>query len=81
VNRTVAENYLGPCVTTYRTLFGAIKSAPGEIQKDVLDPRRFETLRRRYHKIPRKHVQGDVSRIPVDILKSKRSFERPLLKE
>jgi hypothetical protein len=58
-------------------------------KKDVpsfLDPRRFETLRRRYHETPRKHVQGgksliDVSRIPVDILKSKRSFERPLLKE
>jgi hypothetical protein len=85
VNRTVTENYLGPCVTTYRTLFGAIESAPGKIQKDVpsfLDPRRFETLRWRYHETPRKHVQGgksliDVSRVPVDILKSKRSFERP----
>jgi hypothetical protein len=47
-NQTITENYVGPCVTTYRTLYGAVESPPNEIQHSVpsiLDPRRFETLR------------------------------------
>jgi hypothetical protein len=84
-NQFITENYVGPCVTTYRTLYGAVESLPDEIQRKVpsfLDPRRFETLRWRYHGTPQRHVQGgksllDVSRLPVEILQHKKSFARP----
>jgi hypothetical protein len=84
-NKTITENYVGPCVTTYRTLYGAVESSPDEIQRNVpsfLEPRRFETLRWRYHATPQRHVQGgksllDVSRLPVEILQHKKSFARP----
>jgi hypothetical protein len=84
-NQIITENYVGPCVTTYRTLYGAVESSPDEIQRSVpsfLDPRQFETLRWRYHETPQRHVQGgksllDVSRVPVEILQHKKSFKRP----
>lgn len=78
-------------VTTYRTLFGAVESEPEQIQRNVptfLDPLRFETLRWRYHKSPKIKVQQgksflDVSRISIDKLRQKDSFDRPhkLLRE
>jgi len=80
---TLTTNYLGPCVSTYRTLYGAVDSTQAEISKDVpsiIDPRRFETLRWRQH-LPHKHPQDgkvllDVSRVDMKMLASEDSFYR-----
>jgi hypothetical protein len=84
-NLTITDRFLGPCITTYRTLFGAVESKEAEIRRSVpsfLDPRRFETLRWRHHKSPKIKAQDgksmlDVSRIPVATLESESSFTRP----
>jgi hypothetical protein len=84
-NLTITDRFLGPCITTYRTLFGAVESKEAAIQQSVpsfLDPRRFETLRWRFHKSPKIKAQDgksllDVSRIPVATLESASSFTRP----
>jgi hypothetical protein len=84
-NLTITDRFLGPCITTYRTLFGAVESKKNKIRRSVpsfLDPRRFETLRWRYHKSPKIKAQDgksmlDVSRIPLATLESEASFTRP----
>jgi hypothetical protein len=84
-NLTITDRFLGPCITTYRTLFGAVESKEADIRRSVpsfLDPRRFESLRWRYHKSPKIKAQDgksmlDVSRIPVATLESESSFTRP----
>ena len=76
--------YVGPCVTTYRTPYGAIESSKHLRNMNVpefLDARRFETLRWRHHE-PHTHPQDgkallDVSRIDIDVLNSTESFLRP----
>jgi hypothetical protein len=63
-NLTITDHFVGPCITTYRTLFGAVESKDAEIQRSVpsfLDPRRFETLRWRYHKSPKIKAQDGKS--------------------
>jgi hypothetical protein len=84
-NITITDRFIGPCITTYRSLFGAMESTDVAIRRDVpsfLDPRRFETLRWRLHKSPKIKAQDgkamlDVSRIPVSTLESNSSFVRP----
>ena len=82
----VTKHYLGPCVTTYRSMYGAVQSTEEEIKQDVpafLDPRRFETLRWRHHKSHRDPQDGkallDVTRIEFATLKrkDKDTFTRP----
>jgi hypothetical protein len=80
----VSKHYIGPCVTTYRTIYGAVESTKEEIARNVpefLDPRRFETLRWRQHKTHKDPQDGksllDVSRIDLATLQSPDSFTRP----
>jgi len=52
LNHKKSKHYNGPCITTYRTLYGAVESTEEDRRKDVpdlLDPLRFDTLRWRYH--------------------------------
>lgn len=84
-NLTITDRFRGPCITTYRTLYGAVESKKVDIRQRVpsfLDPHRFETLRWRYHKSPKIKAQDgksilDVSRIPLATLESESSFTRP----
>jgi hypothetical protein len=80
----VSDRYVGPCVTAYRVVYGAVKSSNEEISRDVpesLDPRRFETLRWRQHQPNRNPQDGksllDVTRIKLSTLQRKDSFKRP----
>jgi hypothetical protein len=83
---TLNDHYSGPCITAYRTQYGAAKNSRKEEESKrhvpkFLDALRFETLRWRNHK-PHTHPQDgksllDVSKIDVDMLQSEYSFTRP----
>jgi hypothetical protein len=80
------HHYSGPCITAYRTQYGAKKSSKTEEASkrhvpEFLDALRFETLRWRHHE-PHTHPQDgksllDVSKIDVAVLQSEDSFTRP----
>jgi hypothetical protein len=56
-----SDRYVGPCVTTFRTLYGAVDSTEEERNRDVpsfLDSRRFDTLRWRHHRTHKKPQLG-----------------------
>jgi hypothetical protein len=86
IDHYIDHHYSGPCITAYRTQYGARKSSKTEEESKrhvpkFLDPLRFETLRWRHHE-PHTHPQDgksllDVSKIDVDMLQSDYSFFRP----
>jgi hypothetical protein len=64
---TVSDRYVGPCISTYRTLYGAVESTKEERDKNVpefLDSRRFDTLRWRQH---RKHNKPQLGKSLIDL--------------
>jgi hypothetical protein len=80
------HHYSGPCITAYRTQYGARKSSKTEEESKrhvpkFLDALRFETLRWRHHEPHTNPQEGksllDVSKIDVDMLQSEYSFTRP----
>jgi hypothetical protein len=86
IDHYIDHHYSGPCITAYRTQYGARKSSKTEEESKrhvpkFLDALRFETLRWRNHE-PHTHPQDgksllDVSKIDVDMLQSEDSFTRP----
>jgi hypothetical protein len=59
-----------PCVTIPRIQFGAIESAEEEISKGVnpkLDPKRFDTMRWRYHADRDDFDKNGISKVFIDI--------------
>jgi hypothetical protein len=71
--RAALEHVTGPCVTTYRTPYGAVPSPKQAMQRNVpdfVDPVQFETLKWRHHQVPgyKSSQIGksliDVSRVP-----------------
>jgi hypothetical protein len=63
----VSDRYVGPCVTTFRTLYGSVESTEEERSRDVpsfLDARRFDTLRWRQH---REHSNSQLGKSLLDL--------------
>jgi hypothetical protein len=84
-NITLTKHHMTPCVTTYRTRYGAVESTEKELRRgvpDFVDPKRFETLRWRHYTPADVQVPQvgksllDVSKIPD--LENKHYVDRPL---
>jgi hypothetical protein len=63
----ISNRYVGPCVTTFRTLYGAVESTEEERNRGVpsfLDARRFDTLRWRQH---REHKKPQLGKSLLDL--------------